>query len=174
MKRFALALLALLASGTAVHAADPVLLKLEYAWNGEPVSLAVSATPGAYPSSRPGEAPARWRVVPGNPIASPTRPDNRTVEFYRRNGLQDALVSRLDVRYFRDQQGYWVPRFQVHHIPLVYRTEDGWVPIPVAEGRADLVMLVGKHLPNAEGFYPSLEFTLGVKPVPIDRWVVKP
>jgi hypothetical protein len=163
----------LLAATAAAQAADPALLKLAYLLSGERQEVAVTTVAGAYASPKPGVAPERWGVLPGDTLRAARQPADRSVELYRGSGAQTTLVCRLEVRYYRIANGDWVPRFLLNEVPLVVRDGKGWKPFTMLQGAANLVMLTSTTLPNAEGYYPYLEFGLSNGATSIDGWVVK-
>ena len=77
------------------------------------------------------------------------------------------------VRYFRNAEGLWVPHFRLDEEPLVRREGNRWVPLLQERGLPTLIVLTSSTLPNAEGFYPALEFGLTTGPLSIDLWRVR-
>ena len=57
--------------------------------------------------------------------------------------------------------------------PLVTRRGEKWLPLTALRGNAVLVVITNATLPNAEGFYPALEFGLSIGATPIDYWQVR-
>jgi hypothetical protein len=167
-------LVALLAVSLAARADNnPVLLKLEYAFNNEAVSLPVKVKPGPALSPKPGQTPDRWRILSGNPYeGAEPRPADRAVEFYQGKDATRVLLLRVEVRYFRRNDGHWVAHFQPHENPLVAFDGKRWVPLAQPQGKSGLIALHGGLLPNAEGYYPALEFGLITGRSSIDSWVV--
>lgn len=166
-------LFALLVAATAFAEEPPALLGLQFAANGKPVTLVVSSKPGRHVSPAPGAAPTKWRVLPGAAIASPQRPADRVVELYRNAKPEALLVCRIEVRYFRNTQGAWVPHMQLNEIPLVMRDRNGWKPFTSIAGLPGLMVLTSSTLPNAEGYYPWLEFGVSNGSTAIDFWLVR-
>jgi hypothetical protein len=151
----------------------PTLLKIGYVFDGKPVVLPVPMQIGAKEAPRPGQLADRWRVTPGLVLKADRQPADRTVELYQGKGVQRALVMLLNVRYFRNRDGHWQPHFQPNELPLVAPDgKGGWRPIEQAQGRAGLLVLHGVSLPNAEGYYPTLDFGLTIGRASIDSWVV--
>jgi hypothetical protein len=167
-------LCALLIASLTIRADNiPVLLKLEYVFNNEAVSIPVKVKTGTVSSPKPGQTPDRWRLLPGNPYeGSEPRPANRAVEFYQGKDTARILLMRVEVRYYRRGDGHWVAHFQPHENPLVAFDGKRWVPIAQPQGKSGLIALHGGLLPNAEGYYPTLEFGLITGRSSIDSWVV--
>jgi hypothetical protein len=164
----------LLAASLAVRAdSNPIVLNLEYAFNNQPVSLQVRHRPGLVLSPKPGQTPERWHILPGNPHeGSEPRPADRAVEFYQGGDAARLLLLRVEVRYFRRGDGHWVPHFQPHENPLVAFDGKRWVPLAQPQGKSGLIALHGGVLPNAEGYYPRIEFGLVTGRSSIDAWTV--
>ncbi len=168
-----LAAVFLLAGNMAAHAAAPVLLTLESAPSGQTrLSVAIRAEGGLTTSPARGQAREKWTLRPGDALTSDVRPDDRVVEFYQASGTQAMLLCAVQVRYFRNPNGQWQPHYLLIEEPLVARTGNRWQPLTTPHGSATLVRH-GAILPNAEGFYPALEFGLSIGTTPIDYWQVR-
>lgn len=154
----------------AAQAADPPLLTLAYVYRGSAVQLPVSITAGAYASPQPGQSADRWRVLPAHTVRAGQQPADRSVELFH-GPAPGALIAQIDVRYFRDANGLWVPHFLLNEIPLVVRDGKGWKPITALVGAA--LVVTSNSLPNVAGYYPWLEFGLGSGPASVDSWIVK-
>jgi hypothetical protein len=152
--------------------ANPVLLTLEYVYNNEAVKLPVKIKSGLVSSPKPGQTPDRWRLLPGDVFGGETRPAGHAVEFYQGNDGARILLLRVEARYFRHRDGRWIAHFQPHENPLVAYDGKRWVPLAQPQGKSGLIVLHGGLLPNAEGYYPALEFGLTVGRGSIDSWVV--
>ena len=48
-----------------------------------------------------------------------------------------------------------------------------WRPLTLPSGDPTLLQRLGAALPNAEGYFPEIEFALSTGPVAIDSWVVR-
>jgi hypothetical protein len=142
---------------------------------GERVQTEVVAKAGETPAPMRGKSLERIGVLPGHPLAIEQHPSDVTVELYRGVDAERTLLCAISVRYFRDARGYWIPHFLIVEDALVVRAADGrWQPLNLARGgAAALVMITSSTLPNAEGFYPALEFGLTGGPLQIDSWVMK-
>lgn len=156
-----------------VKAEEPVLLKIGYVFNGKPVVLPVSIKSGTTKAPKPGQVTERWRITPGHAVKSRTQPAARVVEFYQGQGNRISLVLQVDIRYFRDKTGHWLPHFLPNEIPLVGFDGKQWKPVTQMQGKQNLLVMHGASLPNAEGFYPSLDFGLTLGRSSIDAWTVR-
>ena len=156
-----LALLALPAG-----AAERKLLSLESAPTNT-VELAVLDKPGAQQAD-PIAAFPTWKLKPGDPIRADARPPDRIVELYSGTVLAPSLLCRVLLRYYASDSG-WTPQFQLDDEPAVARVNGRWQPLG---GIAGLVRF-GNTLPNAEGFFPTIEFGLGAGSLSIVAWQVR-
>lgn len=152
---------------------DPVLLVLQHIQLDKTLDIAIPLAPGAYDSPQRGRPPVRWRILPGEGLDSATRPPDRAVHFYHGAAAPYSLLCIVHVRYYRDARGRWVPRFQLYEEPLVVPKDGRWQPFTTARGAPLVLVLTGNALPNAEGFYPTLEFGFSAGAVSIDAWVVR-
>lgn len=153
----------------------PPLLVLQYLSGTRHVDVPVPYRAGYALSPARGRPQDRWRILPGHRFPSSTpRPSDRVVSLYQGEAAAHTLLALIHVRYYRDAEGRWTPHFQLVEEPLVMRREDGrWQPYTTARGQPLLLVLTGTGLPNAEGFYPELEFGLSVGQVTIDAWAVR-
>lgn len=155
-----------------VHAAA-VIMVLQSQVNGNPIKAEVEAVPELVTSPLAGKALPKWSVVPGEAIKSPGRPAERVVHLFRKVGLEYQHICSIKLRYYPDKQGVWVPHFQLDEQPAVVRKNGRWQPITTVRGLPSLVVLTSSTLPNAEGFYPSLELGLTIGLMSIDSWIVR-
>ena len=163
-----------LAGSFTVHAAAPVLLTLESADLDKPrVSASIKAEGGLTTSPTQNQKREKWALKPGEALTSETRPADRLVELYQASGTQATLLCAVQVRYFQNRDGQWQPHYVMLDEPLVMRRGERWLPGTALRGNAALVVLTSITLPNAEGFYPTLEFGLSIGTTPIDLWQVK-
>jgi hypothetical protein len=168
------ALIFFLAGSFLAHAAAPVLFTLESADPGLPrISAAIKAEGGLTPSAARGHKREKWALHPGEALTSDARPADRLVELYQASGQQATLLCAVQVRYFRNRDGAWQPHYLLLDEPLVMRKGERWQPLTAQLGNAALVVLTSSTLPNAEGFYPALEFGLSTGTTPIDYWQVR-
>ena len=156
-------------------AADvPILIQLEYRnQDGEHIRTEIEAKPGLIASPLENRTQTKWAIRSGEAIKSNHRPGDRIVNFYKGAGLHGILLCTINVRYFRDSSGQWIPRYQLNQQPLVRWDGGRWKPVFEVRGVPNLVVLTGSSLPNAEGFYPSLEFGMTSSRTTIDSWNVK-
>ena len=169
------ALIFFLAGSFIAHAAAPVLLTLESTDRGLPrVSAPIKAEGGGLtPSPARGHKREKWTLRPGEALTSDARPADRLVELYQASGTQATLLCAVQVRYFQNKEGAWLPHYVMVDEPLVMRKGERWLPGTALRGNAALVVLTSATLPNAEGFYSTLEFGLSIGTTPIDYWQVK-
>lgn len=171
----ALAMLFLFLPGAPpAEAAAPLLLTLESADPGKPrVSASIKAEGGLTESPTRGQGREKWVLRPGETLSSDARPADRLVELYQASGNQSVLLCAVQIRYFQNADGGWRPHYLMLDEPLVTRKGERWQPVTALRGNAALVVLTGSTLPNAEGFYPSLEFGLTLGAIPVDYWQVR-
>jgi hypothetical protein len=150
----------------------PTLMVLELGERGNSRALEIKVAPGATISPLPGARPQRWVLRPGDSIAAGVRPPDRLVELYSGTPQTHTLICKVALRYVRAPNGLWVAHFQLIEEPLVARQGDRWVPITTLQGAQNLIVLTSSTLPNAEGFYPALEFGFTNEAPPLDFWVV--
>jgi hypothetical protein len=164
----------ILAGALTAEAAAPVLLTLDSADAGKPrVSAVVKAEGGLTASPTRAQPREKWSLKPGEALRSEARPADRLVELYQASGTQATLLCAVQVRYFRNPDGAWQPHYVMLDEPLVTRRGEKWLPVTALRGNAALVVITNATLPNAEGFYPALEFGLSIGTTPIDYWQVK-
>jgi hypothetical protein len=152
---------------------ENVLMVLEYVANDKTVGAEISNKPGVYAAPRRGPAPPSWRLRPGRDVEGGGAPPERQVEFLHRSGETLESLCIVQVRYFR-VAGNWRPFFRLDETPLFARDAAGrWRPLAVPGGSPALLQLQGSVLPNADGYYPRLEFSLTTGSAAIDSWVVR-
>jgi hypothetical protein len=176
LKRCAYALVTIcgLATSAAATAEVLTLMVLEHAERGQRVQTKVEAKPGAALAPLRGKTLERVSIFPGNPLVTEQRPRDQVVELYRGVDVERSLLCAVAIRYFRDARGLWVPHFELIEEALVIRGANGrWQPLNIARGAAALIVLTSSTLPNAEGFYPALEFGMTSGTFQIDSWVVR-
>lgn len=169
------AALAMLVMLTA-HAEEqpPVLMVLDYDIAGKHLAQPVPMKLGEFTLSEAPPGADKLRVLPGDAFpADAGRPADRAVELYQSNNQGRSLVCIIHVRYFRNPAGAWTAHFQLVEQPLVGRDAQGnWKPFTEIRGAPGLIVLTSSTLPNAEGFYPSLEFGVNLKKVFVNSWVL--
>lgn len=160
-----------------LHAEEPppVLMVLDYDIGGKHLPQPIPMKLGEFTLSEAPPGADKLRITAGDAFpAAAARPSDRAVELYQASTQGRSLVCIVHVRYFRDRAGRWVANFQLVEQPLVARDAQGnWKPFTEIRGTPGLVVLSGSALPNAEGFYPSLEFGLNLKKVFVNSWAVR-
>lgn len=160
-----------------LHAEEPppVLMVLDYDIGGKHFKQPVPMKLGEFTLTKAPPGADTLRIVPGDAFpGNAGRPSDRAVELYQANTQGRSLVCIVHVRYYRNPAGQWVANFQLVEQPLVARDAQGnWKPFTEIRGTPGLVVLSGSALPNAEGFYPSLEFGLNLKKVFVNSWAVR-
>jgi hypothetical protein len=170
-----IALTALLLMGFAsvIQAASvPALLLLEYAEAGKRVQIRIEAKPGRVTSPAQGKPQAQWLLRTGDALKANAQPPDRVVGFYPSADAQSPIFI-VNVRYFRTAQGLWEPRFQINEEPLVARINDHWVPLTNGQGIPGLIVQTSNTLPNAEGYFDSIQFGFTTGAAPIGAWSVQ-
>jgi hypothetical protein len=157
-----------------LHAAStPVLMLLEHREAGKPIQTKIEMKAGLVASPDKGKPQAKWIIRAGDALKSQVQPGDRTVNFYQSTGTQSTLLFFVKVRYFQYVAGRWAPQFQLNEEPLVIRKNGGWQPLTTAQGVPSLIVQTGTALPNAEGYFPSLEFGMATGATSIDAWLVQ-
>lgn len=151
-------------------ASTPVLLRLVGVEGAAPIEIEVRdrPEPGKVEEAR---AEGRWQISAGETVRTAVPPAPCAVELYSGTGLSPELIGRVIVRYARAAAG-WVPEFRLDEEPTVARVNGQWVPLSLASGSPGLLVQHGGTLPNAEGFFRSIEFSLTTGPVAITAWRV--
>lgn len=154
-----------------LHAASaPVILLLEHTEDGKTVQTKIEAKNGLVASPDKGKLQAKWIIRAGDAIKSETRPGDRAVGFYQVAGNQNTLLFIVRARYYQNNDGRWEPRFQLNEEPQVIRKNGQWQPLATAQGIPNLIARTGMALPNAEGYFSSLEFGFTTGAASIDAW----
>lgn len=172
---FAIALAMLLASFAPVlHAASaPVLMVLAHTQAGKEIETKIETKSGLVISPEPGKPRPQWIIRAGEAIKSASRPGERAVNFYQGSGNQTVLLFIVKARYYPNGHGQWVARFQLNEEPLVARVNGRWQPLSSVKGVPNLIARTGTALPNAEGYFSSLEFGFTAGATAIDAWLVQ-
>lgn len=160
----AAACLLLLASSAA--AAERTLFTLKSA-PPDPVALEITDKPGAQPVN-PIATSDRWTFQPGDTLSVANRPPDRVVELYSGTKLAPFLLCRVRLRYYPGADG-WVPQFRLDDEPAVALV-DGRLQ---TAGNINGLVRYGGTLPNADGFFPTIEFGLGAGSLAIVAWWVR-
>jgi hypothetical protein len=165
----------LLMSFTSVlHAAStPVLMLLEHTEAGKPIQTKIEVKDGLVTSPDKGKPQAKWIIRAGDTLKAGSRPGDRTVNFYQSADTQSTLLFIVKVRYYQNGEGRWVPQFLLNEEPLVIRKNGRWQPLTTVQGVPSLIARTGTALPNAEGYFASLEFGITTGATSIDAWLVQ-
>ena len=157
-----------------LHAAStPVLMLLEHTQAGKQIQTKIEVKDGVVASPDNGKPQAKWIIRAGDALKAGSRPGDRTVNFYQSAGTQSTLLCIVKVRYYQNSEGRWVPQFQLNEEPLVIRKNGRWQPLTTVQGVPSLIVRTGTALPNAEGYFPSLEFGITTGATSIDAWLVQ-
>ena len=160
-------LLALLSAALALPATGAERTLMTLASAPKAVELKVLDKAGPQPAASIVPAPA-WRLLPGETLTAAERPRDRLIELYAGTPQSPSLLARVWLRYYRGAAG-WTAYFRLEEVPLVALVNGRWQPLDPARGVVGLV-LQGNALPNAEGFFPTLEFGLGGGTLAIVGW----
>jgi hypothetical protein len=169
-------LLALIPAANAQDAPAPItLMRLGYIENGEPIEVKVPAEAGAAPSPLRGKALPWVTILPGTAATLAARPADVVVDFYRGPAtIGGDLLCSVRVRYFRNDDGKFAPRYQIYREPVVFRGPGGrWIPIESLCANPSLLKFRAPGEGNRDGFHATFEFGLGDRALRIDSWVVR-
>jgi hypothetical protein len=154
--------------------AAPVIMLLEHIEDGQRISTKIKAVSDFKASPHAGKGRSSFAILPGDALDTKQRPNDRIVHLFRQMGLARVPLCAVNVRYYKNREKEWLPHFQLNQEPLFVRKNGRWVPLSqVKSGITSLIVLVSNTLPNAEGYYPSLEFGLTTGLTFIDSWVVR-
>jgi hypothetical protein len=157
-----------------LHAAStPVLMLLEHTQAGKPVQTKIELKAGLVASPEKGKPQTKWIIRAGDALKSEVQPGDRIVNFYQSADTQSTLLFIVKVRYYQNGTGRWVPQFLLNEEPLVIRINGRWQPLTTVQGVPSLIVQTGTALPNAEGYFPSLEFGITTGATSIDAWLVQ-
>jgi hypothetical protein len=157
-----------------LHAAStPVLMLLEHTEAGKPVQTKIELKAGLVASPEKGKPQTKWIIRAGDTLKSEVQPGDRNVNFYQSTDTQSTLLFIVKVRYYQNATGRWVPQFLLNEEPLVIRKNGRWQPLTTVQGVPSLIVQTGTALPNAEGYFPSLEFGMSTGATSIDAWLVQ-
>ena len=151
----------------------PVLMILAHAEAGNLIKTEIAATIGASVSPETNKPQQQWLIGSGETTTSGGRPADRTVKFYKGTSTEGILLFIVKVRYFPGENGGWVPQYQIDEEPLVVRKNGSWQPLTSIQGVPSLIVQTGTALPNAEGYFTSLQFGFTTGPTSIDAWTVQ-
>lgn len=166
-------ILLMVVTATRPVAAAPVIMLLEHIEAGQRFTTEIKALPDLMESPHAGKGQLKFAILPGEALKAKLRPNDRMVHLFRQVGLERVPLCTVSVRYFRDRDTTWLPHFQLNQEPLFIRKNKRWVPLNTVKGIATMIVLTSSTLPNAEGYYPSLEFGVTTGLTFIDSWVVR-
>ena len=146
------------------------VMTIEYRNFRDRLPVEVPLSPGVVPSPHQGKSQERIAILPGDALRASARPPDRAVNLYRGVNEQRILLCVIQVRYYRIDGKRWIPHFQLYQEPVMVRDGKGWTP--AALGAPGLIMLTSSTLPNAEGYFSSLEFGLTGGSLFVDAWEV--
>ncbi len=153
--------------------AAEVLLLLEHAEKGKRVSTEIKNKLGTFQSSYKDKA-IGWTIRQGEPVQAKTAPSARQIDFYQLNGRDYELLCTVEVKYFPEKSGRWLPRYRINQEMLFVKEGDKWRPLKMIDGIASLIQYTSNQFPNIEGYYPTLDFGLTTGAITIDAWKVAP
>ena len=157
-----------------LHAAStPVLMLLEHTQAGKQIQARIEVKDGLVASPDKGKPQAKWIIRAGDALKSEVQPGDRSVNFYQSTDTQSTLLFIVKVRYYQNAVGRWVPQFLINEEPLVIRKNGRWQPLTTVQGVPSLIVQTGTALPNAEGYFASLEFGMSTGATSIDAWLVQ-
>jgi hypothetical protein len=157
-----------------LHAAStPVLMLLEHTEAGKQIQTKIEVKNGPVASPDKGKPQEKWIIRAGDTLKAGSRPGDRSVNFYQGAENQSTLLFIVKVRYYQNAAGRWVPQFLLDEEPMVIRKNGRWQPLTTVQGTPSLIVQIGTALPNAEGYFPSLEFGMTTGATSIDAWLVQ-
>ena len=150
---------------------EPSLAEIHYISlrDREQKSVSVLFKTGPQQSAEAGTGYDRITIKPGTEVDSVQRPGEFRLNLYRGADNQRVLVGALNVRYYRSDDDKWIPRYLLAQEPIIIRQGNRLIPLETTVGSGNAV-LVGNNLPNAEGYYSELTFTLGLGKTFVDSW----
>lgn len=150
---------------------EPSLAEIHYISlrDREEKSVSVLFKTGPQQSAEAGTGYDRITIKPGTEVDSIQRPGETRINLYRGADNQRVLVGALNVRYYRSDDGKWIPKYILAQEPIIIRQGNRFIPLETAVGSGNAV-LVGNNLPNAEGYYSELTFSMGLGKTFVDSW----
>lgn len=149
-------------------AAEPKLLTLESSPPG--AKLHVLDAAGVKLAQAP-VAASTWKLLPGDPVTAAQQPPERVVELYTGTLQAPSLLCRVFLRYY-PHDGDWVAQLRLDEEPLVARVNGRWRPFELVRGAGGMLVRHGGALPNADGYFPTIEFGLSAGNLPLVAWRV--
>ena len=154
------------------QAKEPALVMLQ-----APAGVKLKPTPirdqvGIFPSPVANKPQSSWILANGDVRKSATPPRDRVVRLYYSVDRQQVLLCTLLVQYF-PRNGRWIPAYRMEERLTLVRDGTRTKPLPTGMGEIDLVVATNLDLPNVNGFYKRLEFSLPSRRVTVDAWEVQ-
>ena len=165
-------MIAMLVTAPVAQAKEPALVILQ-----APAGSKLKPTPirdrvGKFPSPVAGKPQSSWILTPGDARKSSVSPPNRVVQLYHTVDKKPALLCTLTVQY-SPHNGKWIPAYRIEERVVLMRDGKRVKPLPSGAGEIDLVVMTNSSLPDVNGFYSRLEFSLPSRRVAIDAWEVR-
>ena len=149
----------------------PVLFTIDYINPSGRSQAKVSLLEGLVVSPYQGQAQRRIEIHSGSEIHAEQRPPDRLVRLYRGIDKQRLQLGVIKVRYYREANGRWRPRYVLHQEPIfVPDGRGGWRPALAPMAGTGLLMQTGNASPNAEGYFRKLQFGLTTGSLYVDAW----
>jgi hypothetical protein len=164
----------LLCLASLAQAREPVLLVLAYVENDKLVKQDLRGDVGLFPLKATKGPQPEWQLRPGESLKGANRPADKFIELIFLVNDTDQTLCVVEVRYFLDG-GRWKPYFRIDDSPLVIRDPNSglWRPAGYVDGNPSLLMFIGPKIPNLEGYYSELDFSLTTGPLAITSYRVR-
>lgn len=164
----------LLCLASLAQAKEPVVLVLTYVENDKAVSQDIRGDVGSFPLKRSKSPQYEWSLRSGDSVKGADRPDDKFIELSHLVHDAEQPFCVVEVRYYLDA-GRWKPAFRIDDTPLVVRDPNTgqWRALGYVEGNPSLLMFIGPKLPNPEGYFSELRFTLTTGPMAITSYRVR-
>lgn len=149
----------------------PVLFTIDYISSSERLQAEVQLLEGLVVSPYQGKPQRRIEIHSGSEVRADRRPAGRLVHLYRGIDDQRVQLGTIVVRYYREANGHWRPRYVLHQEPIfVPDGQGGWRPALSPMGGTGLLVQTGGASPNAEGYFRKLQFRLATGSLYVDAW----
>ena len=165
---------ALLCLVSLAHAKEPVVLVLAYVDNGKLVKQNLRGDVGSFPLKDTKGPQPEWLLRPGESLKGANSPADKFIELIFPVNDTDQILCVVEARYFLDS-GRWKPLFRIDDSPLVIRDPNSglWRPAGYVDGNPSLMMFIGPKMPNPEGYFTELNFTLTTGSLAITSYRVR-
>ena len=165
-------MIAMLGTAPVVQAKEPTLVILQAPAGVKLKPIPIRDQVGKFPSPAAGKPQSSWILASGDARKSSTPPPDRVVRLYHSVNRQLVLLCTLQVQY-SPHNGKWIPAYRIEERFVLARDGKQMKPLPSGMGEIDLAVMTGFGLPNVNGFYSRLEFSLPSRRVTIDAWEVQ-